>query len=88
MSDQPSYLPRPGDLTREKLIALANDTIAANGGPDRCRVFFKFTCIYCGTRCTMVDANTLYETAECANCKKVNQIICGGIRLELKMKET
>ena len=82
---QPSFLPRPGDLERTRLVQLANQMIAQHGGPTKCTVRFKFTCCWCGTRCTITEPNTLYESGECCECGKTTDIVAGGIQLEMKV---
>jgi len=84
MKEQPTYLHRPGDLPREELMLLAERTIKQYGGTKQAEVHFKFTCIYCGTRCTLQDANVLYEFGECAICGKQNEIAMGGFTLYVK----
>lgn len=78
---EPAYLPRPGDLPRAELAAMADKVILDAGGPDHCRVFFKFTCQWCGTRCTLNEANMLYENGECFKCGKLTKIDFGGFSL-------
>lgn len=72
-------LPREGDLPRDELQALAEKVCrdaAARGM--RAEVHFKFTCQFCGARCTLCDANTLWETGECYECGKSTPILFGG----------
>jgi hypothetical protein len=86
MSDQqPSYLPRPGDLPREQLALLAAKAIAENGGPERAKALFKFTCQWCGQRCTLNEPNMLYEFGECCVCHKETKIDVGGFSLQLTL---
>lgn len=92
MTSQPSFLPRPGDLPRQELVALANEAIAlANeaiakaGGSSRAEVHFKFTCMWCGERCTLCEANVLYEEGECCVCGRLTSITAGGMSLHLKL---
>jgi len=59
------YPPRGGDLTRETILAMANDVMAR--GMD---VWFKFTCPSCGFRCTAETKNTLLDNYECFECKE------------------
>jgi len=85
MNETPAYLHRPGDLPRVELMQFAERLIGQYGGPKLVEVHFKFTCIYCGARCTLSDANILYEWGECAICGKNNQIDMGGITLHMKL---
>lgn len=84
---KPSYLPRPGDLPREKLIAEADRLLIQAGGPDKCSVYFKFTCMWCGERCTLVEPNTLFDTGECHNCGRETKLDCGGLQVHYKVKK-
>jgi hypothetical protein len=81
----PKYPPRPGDLSRQALADMANEEIVRYGGPDKCHVNFKFTCSHCGTRCTLVEPNTLYEEGVCAACGQSTTITYGGLALHLKL---
>jgi predicted RNA-binding Zn-ribbon protein involved in translation (DUF1610 family) len=56
------------DYPRDDIAKMAHAAIMEHGGPTVARVFFKFTCPACGTRCTFNDPNTLYERGECADC--------------------
>lgn len=84
-ADQPAFLPRPGDLPRDQLVALAERTIRDAGGPTRAEIHFKFTCQWCGVRCTLNQANTLFETGECCVCGKTTKIDLGGFSLHYKL---
>jgi len=81
----PSFLPRPGDLSRAKLIETADRVVKEYGGPKRVDIHFKFTCSWCGTRCTLNDANILYASGECAVCGKETEIVAGGFSVEIKL---
>jgi len=85
MNNPPTFLPRPGDLGRNELIASAQRAIVQYGGPKRADVHFKFTCKWCGARCTLTDANTIYATGECANCGKETEIVAGGFSIDIKL---
>lgn len=87
MSDKPapSFLPRPGDLPRADLMRMGEQLIRQYGGPKRVEVHFKFTCPYCGTRCTLQDANVLPERGECAECGETTEITMGGVALQMKL---
>jgi len=81
----PSYLPRPGDLPRNELMDLATEAILHYGGPESCEVRFNFTCIYCGSRCTLDEPNKLYTEGLCAICHQTTTIDVGGFSLYLKI---
>lgn len=81
------FPPRTGDLPRKELVALADKTIAEAGGPSKCLVYFKFTCKWCGQRCTLVEANTLYEFGECQNCGRATPLGFGGLLVRFKVKD-
>lgn len=73
------------DLTRDQLMAQAEQTILVNGGPDVAFVHFKFTCSQCGERCILAEPNTLYERGECMRCGLDQPIRAGGFMLILKI---
>lgn len=77
--------PRPGDLPREQLVAMAERAILAHGGYERVEAHFKFTCPACGTRCTLMEANTLAERGECCVCGEVSDIKVGGVCIHIKL---
>jgi len=56
------------DFNRNEIIKSANEAITRSGGPSKAKVYFKFTCIGCGMRCTFKDPNVLYEKGQCYNC--------------------
>jgi hypothetical protein len=85
MNEAPKHTPRPGDLPRKELAALANEAIATYGGPEVCKVFFKFTCPHCGARCTLQEPNALYEEGVCAGCNKSSPITVGGFSIKFKV---
>ncbi len=76
-----SFPPRPGDLPRADLESCANRAIAQFGGPKQVSVKFKFTCMHCGTRCTLSEPNVLYESGICCECGKETMILFGGFSL-------
>lgn len=53
----------------EEVVASADDVIARGG-----KVFFKFTCQWCGARQTFDVPNTLYETGRCEECGAVTNL--------------
>ena len=67
---------RPGDLPAAELVKQANKMIAAGW-----TVNFKFTCAWCGERCTLQDDNTLWPEGECFQCGKTTIIDVGGFVL-------
>ena len=72
----------PKDLPREELVRLAEKALGSGGSS---KVYFKFTCKHCGQRCTLADANMLYENGECFRCGKESPIDMGGFMLVLTM---
>ena len=46
-------------------------------------VYFRFTCEYCGERCTFDKKNTLYEEGECAGCGKITKVLFAGFSLHI-----
>lgn len=86
-TDSPSFLPRPGDLPRKELVALAERLIKQNGGIDKVQVFFKFTCMWCGTRCTFGKPNTLYNKGECGRCHKETEVHMGGLTVHFLVRK-
>lgn len=85
MNDLPSYLPRPGDLPLQELIKLADRAILEAGGPQHAEVHFKWTCIYCGARCSFIEPNAYFEEGECCKCGKSTPFTMGGLSLHLKV---
>jgi rRNA maturation endonuclease Nob1 len=69
------------DLPRAELLVLAERTINRYNG--KANVYFKFTCIHCGTRCALTEPNVLYEKGECFNCGKETVILRGGFLLQI-----
>jgi hypothetical protein len=80
------YPPREGDMSREEAAALADKAIADFGGPEKAQVFFKFTCQWCGARCTFNDPNTLWENGECAQCGQTMSVQYAGFCLHFKTR--
>ena len=74
-----------GDLLRDEIVRFAEETIASYGGA--AKVYFKFTCGHCGTRCTLKEANTLYEKGECVGCGKETVIERAGFLLVIESKK-
>lgn len=81
----PTYLPRPGDLPREELIRRAEEMVA--GYPCKVDVQFKFTCQWCGERCTFETPNQLFEDGECHKCGKITPVTMGGFSLWIHPNE-
>ena len=65
------------DYNRDTIMAMAEKALRDFGG----EVHFKFTCAHCGTRCTLADANLLYEEGECCNCGRMTKIEMAGFSL-------
>jgi len=64
--------PRNGPF--EEVIAKADKAIAAGA-----TVFFKFTCIKCGSRQTFDVPNTAYVEGECEECHAITDLREHGI---------
>ena len=75
---------KPKDLPREELALLADKALRSGG---RSKVYFKFTCRHCGTRCTFAEANTLFEQGECSACGKMSPVDEGGFMMVLEMPD-
>lgn len=86
MSEQPAFLPRPGDLSRDEIAQMAYQAVAEHGGPTHVSVFFKFTCMWCGFRCTFEEPNKLYEDGECVKCGKTTKVDYAGFALRITPK--
>jgi hypothetical protein len=69
---------RPGDLPVEELVKQAN--LRRAEGWD---IHFKFTCAWCGERCTLEHTNHLYPEGECFQCGKTTIIDVGGFAMTL-----
>lgn len=78
----------PTNKPRKELLRLARAAIKqfeAEGVA--VEVHFKFTCEKCGTRCSLTEPNTLYESGDCHACGHRTQINQGGFALHIKMGE-
>lgn len=71
------------DLPSREIQAHAALNVARNGGPQRCRVFFKYTCAHCGSRQTFMEPNTIYDSGECSKCGTETKIKKYGYLLEI-----
>jgi hypothetical protein len=74
------------NLPRQKLLeraAAVQRGFLAEGMAVKIR--FKFTCEKCGERCTLCDANILYETGECYSCGHTTRINEGGFSVEFSL---
>lgn len=80
-----TYPPRKGDLPRDEIVAMAERAVTDNGGPPAARVFFKFTCVHCGERCTFNEPNRLFEWGECVRCGKSTRVDVAGFALHVTM---
>lgn len=74
----------PKDLPREELMKLADETLKRYPGAV---IHFKFTCSYCGARCTLTDPNVLYESGQCYSCGHDTTITQGGFMIMTQLKE-
>lgn len=74
----------PQDLPREELMQLAHETLVQYPGAE---IHFKFTCGHCGTRCTLQEPNTLYESGECFECGKLTPITHGGFMVAMQFRD-
>jgi predicted RNA-binding Zn-ribbon protein involved in translation (DUF1610 family) len=79
MSNEPKFKPLKGDLARDELCKAAEEAMDKWG--DQLEIHFKFTCPNCGTRCTLQEANKLYESGECHQCGVTAPITHGGFML-------
>ena len=66
----------PIDIPVDELVQLATRERAKGW-----TVYFKFSCPYCGERCTLTKANNLYPRGECFKCHKECEIDVGGFAL-------
>jgi len=69
----------PTDHPRQQIMQTAQEAL------DRCgpgtEIHFQFTCPVCGSRCTMEEANVLYERGECYACGTDSEIKAAGFIL-------
>lgn len=70
------------DYSREEICRMADAAIRKYGGPDRAKVFFKFTCSHCGARCMFAEPNKLFEQGECGECHQTTIVREAGFALE------
>lgn len=75
-----NHPPRKGDLPRAELAKAAEDALK-QFPRGRAYVQFKFTCPECGTRCTFLDKNSLWEEGECYQCGAKAPVTHGGFAL-------
>ena len=66
------------DLSRAEILKLARKAAAEHPGA---RIHFKFTCLTCGDRCVLEEANTLYQRGICFNCGSDSPIEKAGFLL-------
>jgi transcription elongation factor Elf1 len=76
------HRPREGDLPRAELMRQAQEVRQRTGAD----IYFKFTCLHCGERCTLADANTLHARGECHACGKETTIRKGGYMVSIIMR--
>jgi hypothetical protein len=69
------------DYPREEIMQMAEEAIMDAGGPDTTEVYFKFTCVVCGTRCTFSQPNTLYQYGDCFLCGNQTKVDKAGYML-------
>jgi uncharacterized protein (DUF983 family) len=74
------------DYPRAEIMRLATEAIAKNGGPTWARVYFSTTCPRCGERNLFVDANMLWEQADCGTCGARYDVAAAGFALELGLR--
>lgn len=80
MTDKPYHPPREGDLPRDELCQQAQKTL--EDWPEGTVIYFKFTCKFCGERCTLQEPNKLYENGECCSCGMSTPIQFGGFTIQ------
>jgi len=83
MTAKRSHTSPPRDLPREELMRQADKFMIEFG--DLAEIYFKFTCEACGERCTLVEANKLYEKGICHVCEHETEIKKGGFMLQMKL---
>lgn len=74
------------DLPRAELLRKAEEVrrdLSVKG--IKVEIFFKFTCRYCGERCTFKDANSLHARGECHVCGKETTVRKGGFMTQMIM---
>lgn len=88
MTEKPVFTPREGDLPRDELIAAIPLAIKNLGFENYdVEILFKFTCQWCGERCTFQEPNKLYENGECHVCGKSTPVKYGGFMLMGKLRK-
>jgi len=71
--------PRPGDLPRTDILALAQQTLDVHAALNQpIHIHFKFTCPACGERCVMSQPNILYADGECFACGHTAPVTVAG----------
>lgn len=88
MNEQPAYLPRPGDLPVKELLREASLAVSPGGMFAGGTVYFKFTCMWCGARCTFSEPNKLYENGTCSECGKDTKVDLGGFIVRMRIGGT
>lgn len=71
------------DLGRDELMARAQEVLEGFA-PGSAEVYFKFTCVRCTERCTLIEPNKLYERGECHRCGYDQPILMGGFDLHVR----
>jgi hypothetical protein len=77
-------LKRPSNKPRAEVEQLARHAIEVHGGANLARVWFKFSCVTCGSRETAPTPNVLPEEAVCTVCGARTPILGGGFALETR----
>lgn len=77
---QHKFPPREGDLPRVELCRRAQEVLE-EWGPEHTDIYFKFTCQWCGQRCTLEEPNQLYENGICFECGQETPIEFGGFTI-------
>jgi len=72
------------DLPRKILLIAAQRTVNTYDG--KVRVYFKFTCTHCQTRCTFKAPSILYGHGTCYKCGKSTTVTAGGYLLVISPK--
>jgi hypothetical protein len=57
---------QPTDFPRQQIMQMAQEALDRRGPGTE--IHFQFTCPACGARCTLEEANILYERGECYAC--------------------
>lgn len=77
-------LTRPTNRPRPEIEKRARQEIQTHGGASVARVFYKFDCGHCGTRCFAPEPNVLPEVGSCTVCGAQTRILGAGFALNVR----